>query len=433
MADIARQVRNKNAHDPRHLTYGHFGKVKYDDGLQQWRFLRYAPSHGEAEGDSAPQQLGLRFLHSQTLTPGINGELGREEYQSYTGPRLPASRALRRQYGLRLALDAAAFDDGHIHEVDDAVCLTVFGYASSISEPGSHSRNSLILISAVPNSQMLQVSSVRAIFNYDVQQILPCLEEPQSLLHDLRKERILGLRFSEDRLLLAVRQQSGTSIVMPVYGDSQVSGPDAGRTSVRLEHIATIPNARTGGHLHADVGFHPSNHNFLGVVDTHGNWSTWEIQGRRSSSARVLYKAKLHGFGKLVPSKANFKQFAENIYFNGWHRICCLERSQDNKALLVCSRRLARMCGLSGEVRGDVDIRLGTPSAKNWILEVKTSSYRSHVCYVLTTTSVQVMYLADRSDEKDQLDLICSWAHFFDRGDLGLGLHVVETEQGMFR
>lgn len=100
--------------------------------------------------------------------------------------------------------------------------------------------------------------------------------------------------------------------------------------------------------------------------------------------------------------------------------------------LLVCSRRIARTYWSNGTVRGDVDMRLGAPSAKNWVLDVQSSLQHPAVCFVLTSTRILVMRLSDDKEKDDELDLLCSWTHFRARGDMSLRLDVVETDSGKY-
>jgi hypothetical protein len=287
------------------------------------------------------------------------------------------------------------------------------------------------MLSVGQDGKLLRVCFLTAGGHHDTTKARPALKDSETILLPPENEAVLGLCFSANGVLLAVRQLSRTTIVRPVYWANETQGDETPVASIRLDRIVALTRQRTGSHLHADIAFHPRNQNFVGVVDAHGNWSAWRMQGRSSKSSRVLYKTDLFGFGKLIPSTPNLRQMDNSPYFDGWHRICCLKRPMDVDLLLVSSRRAARTFSLNGEAITEVDMRLGPPASRQWILDIQTSQYRPAVCYVLTSTRLQILSLSDDGRRRGELDLVCSWAHYWGRGDPSLKLLLIETSHGM--
>ena len=341
-------------------------------------------------------------------------------------------RFSEREYAVRFALSAISEEDRELLGPTDTrytvpTCIA-FGYASSVYEVGRHGLSLPIMVSTCAQEGTLNVTFYTNDAEHEsTGHPLPQLEQLAYVLPAPRSGAVLGLCFSADKSFLAIRQLSGTSIVMLSCGQTSRDIP---HRSMALEHVVTLPRTNTGGHEHADVAFHPRNRHQLGLVDTHGNWSIWQLHGRRAHTSRILYKIKLHASGKLVPSERNLKHFGNNSNFDGWHRICCLDRSPGVGALLICSRRIARTFDFDGSFRGDVDMRLGRAASWNWVLDVQSSLYHPGVCFVLTSTHLQIMRLASAVKKADDLDLLCSWPHYRGESSMSLSLHIVDTPQG---
>lgn len=433
MADITRRVRSKNAHDPNHLTFGHLGQPKYNDSTEVWRFLRNVRQPREADDNGrSVERSDLRLLRAQSIPTQRVAAADDEVQLRLPHANRPTSTVHPRQHALRLALNSVPRSDTTDssppnHQSASSETVIAFGYASAPYEAAHHRAQVPIVVSANGHEQVVKVNLLKLTKDDDTSNALPTLEDGQATVSAPRKEAVLGLCFSVDKRFLAIRQRSGSSVVIPVLVGTESDEEAVMRPIIRLDHVVTLPRNRTGGHTHADVSFHPHDRTLLGVVDEHGNWSCWKVKGRRSASSRIIYQIIIHSSGKLVPSEDNLKHFNDDIFFDGWHRICCLEPAKDQKALLICSRRLARTYHLDGRVRGDVDMRLGPASASNWVLDVRSSAYRPAVCFILTTARIQIMRMSSGKKGSDELDLLCSWAHFHGRGDLSLTLDLVET------
>ncbi|ETN36436.1 uncharacterized protein HMPREF1541_08714 [Cyphellophora europaea CBS 101466] len=445
MADITRKVRGDNAHEPDNLAYGHFGRPRYDNDTETWRFLREPRQESDEaeEDDSEENGNGLILVHERA-TPGTN-VLSDQDVRNLpsTIGKAPLWGPFRRRHDLVLAFKSASLADPSIATVSGKYSqqnrpLVAFGCAWSRSETGHHNAPSPIVLWIESADGVLRCSILEAVDHDDVDK-LPLLGTAGPVGSALLIEPVLGLCFSADKRYLALRQRSGTTICLLVMNGSGTSNEIGRHQNINLQHIVKLERAATGGHSHADVAFHPCDHNLVGIVDEHGNWSAWQISGRRSATARILYKAVLRASGKLLPSSINAKQFGKQPYFDGWHKICSLEKKVQNyrdkqpkqpdktKVLLVCSRRVSRAFCFDGSVRGDVDMRLGRASDKNWILDIQASAWRHDVCFVLTTARVMVMRLSDHSNRQDELETICSWIHFRARGDLSLDMTVLDT------
>lgn len=432
MADIPRKVRSKNSHEPNNFTLGHFGKPEYDDSREEWRFLRSGRQQRNEDVNSSLEGWpAVELLHSQLVLPG-SATVSPHDAPYSGATSTSAHRPLRSQYETRLALSSVTPEEiakRPPHNTFGRPSM-VLGYAWSPYEVRHHIFPVPIVVVACPGEHVLRTHLMKHTGDGSEAEQSPLVDKEQSVVAAPLREPVLGLSFSADKHYLAIRQRSGTSIVVAILDEGRSTAISFTGPDIRLDHIVTLPNANTGGYLHADVAFHPKDHNLLGIVDEHGNWSAWQLKGRKSTTSRVLYTIRLRSCGKLLPSATNLKLFGKDVYFDGWHKICCLSVGQEANVLLVCSRRVARTYWSNGTARGDADMRLGAPSAKNWVLDIQSSLQQPAVCYILTSTRILVMRLSDDEEREDELDLLCSWAHFRARGDMSLRLDVVETGSG---
>lgn len=240
---------------------------------------------------------------------------------------------------------------------------------------------------------------------------------------------------------MAARLTSSTIIFHPLIRKSPAVTPaSGGNTGVEVSQldanpVLVLPTSRTGGRPHADVCFHPLDCQMLAVVDQHGNWSIWNIEGKRSVTTRVLFRVHLLKSGKLY-SWENLKR-PENAppHHDGWQRICWLANSSKKiDRVAVVNRRSAVLYAIADDVKHDIDLRLGRENEAQWILDIKPSARQQDRIFVLTSTRVLWISTAD-GDWRDesyegQPTIICSWQHFRGREDTSLRLTMLEGPEG---
>jgi hypothetical protein len=160
----------------------------------------------------------------------------------------------------------------------------------------------------------------------------------------------------------------------------------------------------------------------------------WRIQGSNTWSGRVRHSATLQCQGSLRALKRDAFP-AKQSQFDGWHRLCWLtteDRGYDK--ILVCSRRVAAVFDLTGELKGTCDMRLGPKSDGNLVLDIKPGRQSANHIHVLTTSRILVFSTSATSwrvkDQEEPLTLICSWTHFRDGLAQNLSLCLLELRYG---
>jgi RNA polymerase I-specific transcription initiation factor RRN6 len=227
---------------------------------------------------------------------------------------------------------------------------------------------------------------------------------------------------------LAVRYRSSTRIFHPLFHKTRYQA-DGNTSRLDINPVLGIPSSRTGGQAHADVSFHPQDHRMLAIVDEHGNWSIWKIEGRHTIVGRVPFVAHLQSAGRLFPERGRVSTE------DAWHKICWISRSpHETDHLLVSNRSHAAIFDLAGSNLGVLDLRSGSPKEGQMILDVAKSATNPTHCYILTSTKVLLMSAGedDWADPKghQQMAMILSWSHYRDRSDSSLHLILVEAAQG---
>jgi RNA polymerase I-specific transcription initiation factor RRN6 len=242
---------------------------------------------------------------------------------------------------------------------------------------------------------------------------------------------------------MTARLLSSTTIFHPLFHrtpilavrESNTSASGVQASLLDANPILTIPISRTGGHPHADISFHPVKYDLLALIDQHGNWSTWRIDGKRSVTARTLFSIQLVNTGKLYTWQNMRRPPQAHPYHDGWHKVCWVTDGDGNSdSLFLANRRVAAIhAPIDGE-KHSVSLGLGQASEAQWILDVKKSALDPSWIFVLTSTRVLCISAAE-NDWRDiprasSHAILCSWQHFRGRQDITLSLTILETAHG---
>ena len=241
---------------------------------------------------------------------------------------------------------------------------------------------------------------------------------------------------------IAIRQRSILTILHPVvYTDPEIARHAVGGAlplsqdapCLDVHPVLSLPITRTGGHPLADVAFHPSDHTVLALIDEHGNWSVWHLRSQRSRHVRPLSQIHLQYEGKYCPSATGKSGAFESLYYDGWHRISWLGKSEPDRApVLVSNRGHSALIQPEVGLPSPVDLRLGLPHERQRVLDVKIRKLDTCYFFVLTSTRLLVSRLTDRGKRNDahhDTVVLCSWHHFRSRRDYTLQLSLIETRQ----
>ncbi|KIW91312.1 uncharacterized protein Z519_08208 [Cladophialophora bantiana CBS 173.52] len=447
MAD-ARRV-GHHVHETNALSFGHHGTATYDVRRHEWTFLRRhqtqdaedrqrtqaswnhsshfllvdertwnsAPDSVQAREKAQDSRLG-RGLQNLFLKRVPDAALLAVDLPSQSNTTASQSEKLNRPSESVLALGHARPSlDSRLH--NDAPYTPIVAFRAC-------SNNGILLLLAIEERQvairneagLLNLCTVPFIGNV----LGHWAESTDEILHISSASHVKGTQF-------LVVKPSGTTILRPTLSKHKVP-------EVLLDPcpVVTIPCSRTGAEPHAHAIFNPQDRSRVVIVDTGGQWSVWKVTGRISRSARILHQVSLQGSNHISSSGQQSLFSGISTYRDKWHRACWLTNPKGvMDRLLVCNRRVAAAFDQTGSFLGQVDMRLGSLSDRNLILDVKISDRRSDLIFVLTTSRFLIFSSSQSTwrmrNPKEALELVCSWNHYRDRTDLGLRMGVFETLQ----
>ena len=432
------------AHSAHVLHYGHFGTGVYDDETHTWTFLRYGAAEPafpfrlvsrSAAGTPAEWALNERSNGSGRGSWKFNSELA--PARIFAREEEPVSRALTdaiTDYNPNLA-ERLAF--GSARSLLDNDIRS--GYATVPIAAYVTGRNGEDLKLVRIGSESVDVSDSNG---NDARVSIPCISDQNQAEWSGNGDQIQQICFAATSTnaaaWMAVRLLSSITVFTPLLHRRPVQGRSSRchpSTPLDANPVLTLPISRTGGHPPADVAWHPLDQQQLAVVDQHGNWSIWQIEGKRSLTSRVLFRMRLLTSAKLYTWDGEGKKPAGvKPYHDGWHRICWLSGPDGAiNTILVSNRRSSTVYSTFGRMIQRLDLQLGPLREAQWILDVNTSSTYPGRCFILTSTrlfwfSVRTV---DESKEptRDVLESHLSWRHFRCRGDVTMSLTVLETRQ----
>ncbi|KAK5092301.1 hypothetical protein LTR70_005605 [Exophiala xenobiotica] len=454
MAEAERTWRQRHAHESNAIPYGTFGTATYRESAQQWTFLRNGSVErnlDEENGSDGDTVSLLRILSDPetVVEPTCHDEAIRQT---------AADSTLYSQYSELAA--ASSTIQAILQSETDAISTTTaghivsFGHAVWLGVDGVESGNLKVPISAHiggPGRDLLHIACVgRQSFEYTSEYGISSSIKIPSLLGDPHtiwagSMPIQQVIFSQPDLegrsgtFLAVREACQTTIFEPLlqrYAGANTSFTD--RSSLKPNRILSLPRSHTGGQDHADVCFHPHDQRKLAVVDAEGNWSIWHIQGRRTRTARVLYKIVLQTSNKIFSWEHRRRPEGVELYFDGWHKVLWMSCDRnDVDRVLVCNRqdaKLFKVMTTSNDAIRSIDVRLDTRKEDAYILDVR-QGLTPNLCFILTTSRLLLFDFAQK-DWKDRGTvhgpaLLFAWQHFQKTSDLSLSMATVELQDAM--
>jgi RNA polymerase I-specific transcription initiation factor RRN6 len=243
---------------------------------------------------------------------------------------------------------------------------------------------------------------------------------------------------------MAARLPCSTRIFRPLYHRMAVAASYCGDEPAqrifpnsRLDPnpLLNIPISLTGGYAHADVAFNPWYQYQFAVIDDHGNWSVWEIQGKYQREHKSKWRADMSFTGCLSqPSEASKEKVSDQGHHDGWAAINWVG---DINRLLVCDRRSIVLYRINCDPMKQYRINLDLETSSEWILDVKRSpSNQSHV-FVLTSSKIFWLNVVSddaifdhHEDEVVNVSVLLSWRHFRGQEDTSLQISLINGKNG---
>ena len=454
MADFDSAKGSQLARATNALNYGHPGTAKYQEEVREWSFLRHFADHTTSQS-----AFPFTAIKRETVSGNPTG------YQiPYNFPRISSFSSGRR--GLSLAIADIKEDATLSNAIVDSLdrynpllsdCLA-FGSASLLLDDDVRPGYATIPVSALVSGAggdsitLMEIGTERVAVtdehDKDLVVKIPTVENSNHNSWTSAGEAVQQICFAATTgygsTWMAVRLLSSTILFHPLCHRKPIPEMEPSSTTgsggyslLDANPILTIPISRTGGHPHADICFQPVDYHLLALIDQHGNWSTWRIDGKRSVTSRTLFRIQLLRTGKLYTWENLKRPLKADPYHDGWHKIFWVaENSGYSDNVLVANRRLATVYGSLADEKQSIDLGLGRPSELQWILDVTKSTLHTGWIFVLTSTRVLCISTADKKwrdmPSARSHDIVCSWQHFRARNDITLSLTILETAQCTF-
>jgi hypothetical protein len=472
MAGMSHKQELQNAHSTKFLNYGHLGTLTYDEAEKRWKTLRTvqphdATAHHTDTEHGSPTAFPLRHLSSKVSFDGSsaprhqigsktndNGPDGADGSHSEPAIRSHLVDSAVEKPGNNKGFESESSPFAEKHSPNRSTLLA-FGSAVTVRATESSSLPLHIPIAAsvsVSNAEAIRlvrigrekIDNICSDAGNDSLQVAYISNEDPAYWTSTGgpiQQVCFAAATGHPSTWMAARLQGSTTIFHPLV--HQMSVPPRCRTIqppqvppssvLDVNPIISIPISRTGGHPHADINFHPYEHLKLALIDEHGNWSVWLVDGERQDSPRSQFWVSLICFGKLWTWDYEKRLRTSPPYHDGWHRISwCAHPEIQSDELFICNRRTAAVYKTTGELLGLRDLRLGHARENQVILDVRWSAFVPGHCFVLTSTRLFWLYFMDtqsRTSVSSQNTpiVLLTWQHFRDRGDGTLQLVLLET------
>jgi RNA polymerase I-specific transcription initiation factor RRN6 len=460
MANVERGKDLQHAHATNALNYGHLGTASYDRGAREWVFLRRCVTRRASESAFPFLTVKRETVYEDStkyneLASGIRNPSSSSagNHRPYPFPALlclaPAS--IKEEESLSRAMITSL--DQYDSLLSDQLA---FGSASWLSESDMHSSNATVPIAALASGAngesitLTQIGRDRVTViddkDEDLALKIPTITSNNRTLWTSSGGPVLQICFAAlsgyQSTWMAARLVSSTIIFHPLFHtkpapvmmQSSISSPEVQYSHLEANPILSIPISRTGGHPHADISFHPIDCHMLALVDQHGNWSTWQIDGKRSVTTRALFRIQLLRTGKLYSWENLRRPPQADPYHDSWHKICWVaDDSGYFDSIFIANRRDAVIHAHLDEEQYTVSLGLGQAIDAEWILDVKKSAL--HLGWIFILTSTRVLCISTINNEwsdmpkADSHTVLCHWQHFRSRRDITLSLAILETAQ----
>jgi len=471
MAGMSHKQELQNAHSTKFLNYGHLGTLTYDEEEERWETSRIVePHHATAQHSDSGQHcrtaFPLRHLSSKVSWEGsstpqhqsrstannndVDGADG-----SHLGPGMSSHIHCRAEDkpGSYKGFESDDFSAAEKHSPN---CSTLLAFGSAVSARTTGSSSVLLHVPIAASVSSSNAEAIRLVrMGKETIENLDCDPENGALQVAYISNGDQAYWISTGGPIqqvcfaaadgypstwMAARLQCSTTIFHPIIhsrpvssscGTSHPSSQPLPPSVLEPNPIITIPNSRTGGHPHADISFNPHEHLKFALIDEHGNWSVWLVDGEHQDSPRSRFWVTLICSGKLWTWEYEKRLRASLPYHDGWHRISWCVHPESNE-IFICNRRTAAVYKSTGTLIGLRDLRLGHARENQVILDVRWSAFVPGHCFVLTSTRLFWLYFMDTQSRQsvsghNAPHVLLTWQHFRGRGDGTLHLVLLET------
>jgi RNA polymerase I-specific transcription initiation factor RRN6 len=216
--------------------------------------------------------------------------------------------------------------------------------------------------------------------------------------------------------------------------DSHITPPRTRNSRLDANPLVEISSSQTGGSPHADVTFNPWYQKQLGIVDERGNWSIWELSGRRRRNTGNWNKACIKSGSLPWAELGGSPGLDDYPRHDGW---AAIEWAGGATSFVVADRRCLTLYRMEGDHVWPYSVDLGLNRKFEWILDIKRSHCDASHVFVLTTSRIlwldvsPVIQAPDDQEKRSPLAPRLSWLHFRDPEDTTMRLNSLLIGEGM--
>jgi RNA polymerase I-specific transcription initiation factor RRN6 len=238
---------------------------------------------------------------------------------------------------------------------------------------------------------------------------------------------------------LAVLKAESITILRPLYRQVQTpsmlsvdSGMRFPPSRLSPNPILSLGNESIGGSCYVDVSFNPWYIRQFAVIDQHGYWSVWDIEGQRRK--RTTFEAKPGRSGHIRDDLSSGQGFKTPDVADGWGQVLW---AGGVSTLMLCDRRNLAVFDLKAAPKRLNSPQVVHPRSIDWILDMKRSPVNLKHVFVLTTRQIFWLQISEAGeDQGDQFGyagatILLSCQHFRNQEDETAKLDLLGENEGI--
>jgi RNA polymerase I-specific transcription initiation factor RRN6 len=238
---------------------------------------------------------------------------------------------------------------------------------------------------------------------------------------------------------LAVLKAESITILRPIYRQVQTPSTLSVDLGTRFppsrlspNPILSLGNESIGGRSYVDVSFNPWYIRQFAVVDHHGYWSVWDIEGQKRK--RTTFEAKSGKSGHIQDHLSSDHVFQTHDSADGWGQILW---AGGVSTLIMCDRRNLAVFDLKAAPKRLNSPEVVHPRSIDWILDMKRSPVNLNHVFVLTTRHIFWLQISEAGEDQDGqfgyggAKILLSCQHFRSQEDETAKLDLLGENEGI--
>lgn len=210
---------------------------------------------------------------------------------------------------------------------------------------------------------------------------------------------------------LAVRLPNQTVILRPML---RRNPPRSDSSRLDPNPVLSLTLDMTGGLSHSDISFNPWYTRQVGVIDSAGNWSLWELAGRHMERRHCIKQGH-------IP----LDDTAANVVADGWARLRWVCKPT---VIIVAIRSNVMACNLNSS-NGKLAFHnvFVSQDSQDWVLDIETLPSLPNYIAILTAERLMLARVSDDEDNGITINIRVNLRHQRNPQDMTLALSTMET------